>query len=177
MSRAKNVENTNNALQPSTVKIHFQCPVCSQSASLDIDKEIFEQSDSLTTVSVPRGIICEHAFHAFVDKNYQIRGYQRVDFEFKRQDILAKKKKCETNPITDFVEEKRKKLKKDIDFEQLILKKNEVIYNPDSEKEELKKTKKTLKTIYEDFWEFIPNDNEVFQRFIENDKRRIHFVL
>lgn len=176
MSRAKNIENTENALQPSTVKIHFQCPVCSQLAHLDIDKEIFEQSDSLTTISVPKGIICEHAFHAFVDKNYQIRGYQRVDFEFKQKKSLAKKE-YEKNPITELAEEEERKLKKDIDFKNLILKMNEVIFNPESDDKELKKIKQTLKTIYEDFWDFIPNDNGVFEKFIENDKRRIHFVL
>lgn len=176
MSRAKNIENTENALQPSTVKIHFQCPVCSQLAHLDIDKEIFEQSDSLTTVSVPKGIICEHAFHAFVDKNYQIRGYQRVDFEFNQKNN-PDKKEYEKNPITELAGEEKRKLKNDIDFEQLILKRNEIIFNPESDDKELRKIKKTLKAIYEDFWDFIPNDNEEFQKLIENDKRRIHFVL
>jgi len=32
--------------------------------------------------------------------------------------------------------------------------------------------KKTLKEIYNEFWEFIEEDNKKFQKFIINDKRR-----
>jgi hypothetical protein len=36
----------------------------------------------------------------------------------------------------------------------------------------------TLQEIYEEFWEFIDDNNEVFQRFIVDDKdRRMHFKM
>ncbi|MFO7797869.1 MAG: hypothetical protein R6W84_17140, partial [Promethearchaeia archaeon] len=31
---------------------------------------------------------------------------------------------------------------------------------------------RSLKEIYEDFWDFIDNDNEIFMEFIINDERR-----
>ena len=33
----------------------------------------------------------------------------------------------------------------------------------------------TLKDIYEEFWEFIDEDNEEFSEFIENDARRRNY--
>ena len=36
-------------------------------------------------MSIARGLVCEHQFQAFVDKQFKVRGYQRVDFEFESQ--------------------------------------------------------------------------------------------
>jgi hypothetical protein len=58
------------------------CPECSISEELQIPKKIINQSKQLTTVSIPSNLICEHSFQVFIDKNFHIRGYQKVDFDF-----------------------------------------------------------------------------------------------
>ena len=68
--------------------IIITCPQCTQKKKLKIPVQVINQAKQLTTISVPSGICCEHGFQAFVDKNFKIRGYQRVDFEFSKMEIL-----------------------------------------------------------------------------------------
>ncbi|MFX1329300.1 MAG: hypothetical protein ACFE91_14315 [Promethearchaeota archaeon] len=110
-----------------------------------------------------------------MDNNFQIRGYQKVDLELNRKnsEILR-------NGVKAFkpIEEKNENL-----FKELMLEGDTVKYVPlDSdkmvekrilnEKVELKSKKMTLKEIYEEFWEFITKDNEIFLEFIKQDNRR-----
>jgi hypothetical protein len=62
--------------------IRVVCPTCAKKKELKIPSKIINQSKQLTTVSIPSGAVCEHSFQSFVDKNFKIRGYQKVDFEF-----------------------------------------------------------------------------------------------
>ncbi|MFX1444009.1 MAG: hypothetical protein ACFFHV_11385 [Promethearchaeota archaeon] len=59
----------------------IKCPLCSLKKKLKIPLKIINQSKLLTTISVPRGLICDHNFQAFIDKNFTVRGYQNVDFD------------------------------------------------------------------------------------------------
>ena len=63
-------------------KIEFICPVCKAKKFLKIPNSVIAEAKQLTTMSIAKGLVCDHQFQAFVDKNFQIRGYQRVDFEF-----------------------------------------------------------------------------------------------
>ena len=63
------------------------CPSCKAEKELLISESIISQSKNLTTISIQKDEICEHHFQAFVDKDFKIRGYQKVDFE-----IVSKKK-------------------------------------------------------------------------------------
>jgi hypothetical protein len=62
--------------------IRVVCPTCNERKELKIPSKIINQSKTLTTVSIPSGAVCEHSFQSFVDKNFKVRGYQKVDFEF-----------------------------------------------------------------------------------------------
>ena len=62
--------------------IRVVCPTCNKRKELKIPSKIINQSKQLTTVSIPSGAVCEHSFQSFVDKNFKVRGYQKVDFEF-----------------------------------------------------------------------------------------------
>ncbi len=44
----------------------------------------------MTTVSIQKDEICEHHFQAFIDKDFRIRGYQKVDFEIESKRKLPK---------------------------------------------------------------------------------------
>ncbi|MFX1313846.1 MAG: hypothetical protein ACFFHD_14750, partial [Promethearchaeota archaeon] len=54
---------------------------------LNIPIKIINESKQLTTISIPSGLNCEHSFQAFIDKNFQVRGYQIVDFEFSKMEL------------------------------------------------------------------------------------------
>ena len=67
--------------------IHVVCPSCKSKKDLNIPTKIINQAKQLTTVSIPSGAVCEHGFQAFVDKNFSVRGYQKVDFEFYKMEF------------------------------------------------------------------------------------------
>ena len=67
--------------------IHVVCPSCKSKKDLRIPTKIINQAKQLTTVSIPSGAVCEHGFQAFVDKNFKVRGYQKVDFEFYKMEF------------------------------------------------------------------------------------------
>jgi len=68
-------------------EIKIRCPECSTDKKLMIPKKVIDQSKQLTTISIPSKLCCEHSFQAFVDKNFIVRGYQKVDFEFSHMEF------------------------------------------------------------------------------------------
>lgn len=125
------------------MKVKFVCPTCKNSKEIAIPNY---STNHLVTVSIPKGMICDHHFQAFIDKNYSIRGYQKVDIVLKEQVIESK----------------------------LETQKNDQEYN-EVDRENIEPNFKkilSLKDIYDEFWEFIDNDNLLFTDFIKNDGRR-----
>lgn len=68
--------------------LKFICPVCKAEKKLTFSKSIINESKTLTTISIQRNEICEHHFQAFVDKNFRVRGYQKVDFELVSNNVF-----------------------------------------------------------------------------------------
>lgn len=64
------------------------CPTCKNKKELNIPSKVINQAQHLTTISIPLGIVCKHGFQAFVDKNFIVRGYQKVDFEFSHMEFF-----------------------------------------------------------------------------------------
>jgi hypothetical protein len=167
------------------INIQFICPVCKSEKELSINKSIINQAKQLTTISIPRNKICQHHFQAFVDKNFKVRGYQKVDFTFdsdsiddksifvynvKRDDNkLFKNLKMKANYI-EYCPEDAEKHKREIqDKNNRQKKKNET---SKVKKLRIEKKEMTLEEIYEQFWEFIDDDNREFREFIIKDQRR-----
>jgi len=151
-----------------SAKIQFICPVCKSEKALDFPKSVITNAKGLTTMSIAKGLVCKHQFQAFVDKNYMVRGYQRVDFEFEKTKTKEKNLQYRTSKLED------KEL-----FENLILEGNYLEYKPNRKnlpKSETvikpKEKSKSLKELYDEFWEFIDEKNEIFSEFIKNDDRR-----
>ncbi|MBD3195282.1 MAG: hypothetical protein GF317_09520 [Candidatus Lokiarchaeota archaeon] len=178
-----------------SVSISFVCPVCKEKKELEFPKSAVDQAKNLTTISIPKGLICKHHFQAFVDKNYIVRGYQKVDYQFKRKPTQYKKNlpskvkddKDLFNHIIregNYVEYYPNKLKKIKSYEEKNKAKNikpqekTSLFNKETQKiEEVSQSKeeapeRTLKEVYEDFWDYIDDDNEDFREFIYNDPRR-----
>ena len=153
----------------SNVKI--TCPVCKVYKELKFPKSVINKARQLTTISLPKGLICDHHFQAFVDKNFIVRGYQKVDFEFEPKKSLKPKADVKLFNEND-----------DGLFEDLIFEGNYVEFNPKRKKNrdsrpppittEKNKGKRSLKDVYDEFWEFINDNNVEFKEFIEKDKRR-----
>jgi len=75
------------------------CPKCKTNKELKIPRKVVNQSKKLTTISIPSGLCCEHSFQSFIDKNFKIRGYQNVDFEFSKMELY------ESNEVEGIVQD------------------------------------------------------------------------
>lgn len=64
------------------------CPKCKSKKDIRIPIHVINQAKQLTTISIPSGTTCKHSYQAFVDKNFKVRMYQPVDFEFSKVEIL-----------------------------------------------------------------------------------------
>lgn len=62
-----------------TVKVPLECPICKKKGSISLKKNRFPEEKRLLTLSINQGIICDHHFQAFIDRNFKVRGYQKVD--------------------------------------------------------------------------------------------------
>jgi hypothetical protein len=63
-------------------KIDIRCPVCSEWKKLDIpDDAVDESTKGLLTINVTAGMICEHSFIVYVDKNLIVRDCFVADFK------------------------------------------------------------------------------------------------
>ena len=125
---------------------------------------------------MPKGLVCDHHFQAFIDKNFAVRGYQKVDFEFENKEDQKKHADIQLFSGSD-----------DELFDNLILEGNYVGYRPDVKDNNVLKQKsndsknheckRSLKSIYNEFWEFIDDNNSEFKEFISKDKRRLKLKL
>ncbi len=62
------------------------CPTCKSQKKIEIPNELIYDADNIVTISVPKGLICEHTFHAFIDRDFEVRGYQLADLELPNAD-------------------------------------------------------------------------------------------
>jgi len=165
------------AIQHQIIKVPTICPICKSKKSLEIPDSILNKNSNLTTISLPSGLMCNHHFQIFLDKNFKIRGYQKVDFEIKLRNNHEENDslKDSITIINDDGELYRNLLVDGnyLEFQGVKLhnitdKKSKI------DKNILKKEMITLQDIYEEFWDFIDHDNPKFEKFILKDKRRIN---
>lgn len=60
-------------------KISVKCKVCGRSGAVSLPPEFYVVSRGLKNLLVLPGVVCPHAFLAFVDSQFKVRGYQSVD--------------------------------------------------------------------------------------------------
>jgi len=95
-------------------EILVRCPICNkENRKLRLPVKIINQSKQLTTVSIPSGLNCDHSFQAFVDKNFVVRGYQTVDFEFSKMELYESR--------VDVLEEKEDSDVEENDFTSMTI--------------------------------------------------------
>ncbi|MFX0011177.1 MAG: hypothetical protein ACFE9R_12735 [Candidatus Hermodarchaeota archaeon] len=135
-------------------KVQIVCPICKVKEIITLPSRIIRNTTHLTTVSIPKGKVCKHHFQIFVDKAFNIRGYQKVDFE-----LPASKKTTQKN--------------------KRIFTNGFNLYRSHNEHESnlncsMNERGGKLRKIYEAFWEVIDDENEEFKKFIHKDKRRMN---
>lgn len=81
-----------NELISQTVPI--TCPTCNFKKDIHVPSNILKKS-GLTTISIPKDTICDHHFQIFLDKDFKVRGYQKVDFELMDQIIKVTHFNCQ----------------------------------------------------------------------------------
>ena len=154
--------------------IEVICPVCKAKKVIQIPKSIVNQASQLTTISVPQDKVCQHHFQLFIDKNFSIRGYQKVDYQLNSEEIKKDKRLLPSykdhfiNSLDLYHSIKSdKKTSKYIPDNSGYKKRTSIFEENFNNKNNM-----TLEEIYEEFWEFIDDNNEIFQKFIIKDKTR-----
>ena len=103
-----------------TNKIQVICPICNTRDIVGIPPSSINKKSKLTTISVHKGLICPHHFQFFMDNNFQIRGYQKVDLELNNANATKLR-----NGVKAFNLNENKK--NDL-FEQLIIEGDSIKY-------------------------------------------------
>lgn len=153
-------------------KVRVICPVCKISGEVGVPEEKVLNNNSTTTISVPAGLICEHHFQAFLDRNFAVRGYQRVDVDLAEINNSVNKVAQESEFVFPPLEVSNYPQNGATyeDFENCI----KELYRKQQagEFEPIDNKPKTLREIYLDFRVLIPDNNKEFSQFIEKDPYR-----
>ncbi|MFO7795053.1 MAG: hypothetical protein ACQERB_03645 [Promethearchaeati archaeon] len=186
----KNCTNPIKSHMDDFVKVIFVCPICKKKKEVVLPKNAINQTKGLSTLSIHKELVCEHTFQAYIDKNYKIRGYQKVDFELKSRNNIEKhntqnlneNEKLLNNLLIEgnYLEYQPKNMNQKINNKDFHTDKNhhnkihtnENISIMEGNKKLLKIKPKSLEEIYEDFKEFIDEENVYFKVFIQNDESR-----
>ncbi len=138
-------------------KVQIICPICKSKEIVNLPLKIINTSAHLSTVSIPKGKVCNHHFQIFIDKAFNIRGYQKVDFELEMNKNLLIDSK---NAFMNGLELYKKNPKRNIPKKTAKFCSSE------------EQTDRIIRSIYKEFWEIIDDDNEMFRKYILKDKNR-----
>ena len=66
-------------------KILIKCPICKKSTEFEIPPQfldiIITNPRGVANISIRKGLICPHHFMMVMDKNGDIRGYEKIDID------------------------------------------------------------------------------------------------
>ena len=63
-------------------KVEIRCPICSKWEKIEIADDATEKiSKGLIAINIAAGMVCEHSFIAYVDKNLTVRDCLVADFK------------------------------------------------------------------------------------------------
>ncbi|MFX1398573.1 MAG: DUF2341 domain-containing protein [Promethearchaeota archaeon] len=63
--------------------VQVACPRCRAMKEINLPENLVTETSTITTVSVPKNLICEHPFMFFLDRHFEIRGYESVDYQIR----------------------------------------------------------------------------------------------
>ncbi len=71
-------------------KLEVRCPSCSSRGYIEIsEKEVEKAARGVFAVNVSEGIVCEHSFVAYIDKNLTVRDTFIADFQLELPEITS----------------------------------------------------------------------------------------
>ncbi len=70
-----------------TTNVQIACPQCFTKKRITLPNKLIQESSHLITVSIPVKFMCDHGFQVFIDKQFQIRGYQSTDYDITEIEI------------------------------------------------------------------------------------------
>lgn len=72
-------------------KIFVVCPICDKKNNVPVPIDIITAKESgATSVYIPAGVVCEHEFYAYVDKNFSVRDYLTIELSLMDEAKKAK---------------------------------------------------------------------------------------
>ena len=81
----------NNSKQIQNFKeITIECPYCKKKKNYIIPKEISTKKKHLYAIYFPKGSNCQHGIQAYVDNDFKVRVYQKIDFEWSKKQLNDK---------------------------------------------------------------------------------------
>jgi hypothetical protein len=76
------VKNKNQTFQEESFNhVELKCPMCETQKTLKIPSNIFNPSQKMTTINIPKELVCDHGFQILIDKDFTITRYQIVNYE------------------------------------------------------------------------------------------------
>ncbi|MFX0071662.1 MAG: hypothetical protein ACFFAO_11280, partial [Candidatus Hermodarchaeota archaeon] len=161
--------------EASKKEVKIVCPLCKNSKTIKLPKSVIHPTKPLTTVTVPKGEVCEHLIIASIDKDFKVRGYQKTDYELTKdaQKTIPQRKEPKKEERAQNIArglESLRTYRKSLSAESK--EPNQPIEAKKPAEPAEKKGKMTLKEIYDEFWEFIEETNPTFRQFILGDERR-----
>lgn len=54
------------------------CPYCQKSGFINLHS--IELTKSISCIKLNKNTLCEHQIHIYIDKNYVVRGYEKIDY-------------------------------------------------------------------------------------------------
>jgi len=71
-------------------KLQIRCPSCSKNNFIEVsDDKVKNAARGLFAVNIEEGIVCEHSFVAYVDKNFVVRDTFKADFQIELPDAIS----------------------------------------------------------------------------------------
>ncbi len=74
-------KNNSELRNAKVVRIIAKCPSCKANDFIEVPDDIVNEAIGLTGITVAPGIVCEHRFLIYLDKNFAIRGSQPICYE------------------------------------------------------------------------------------------------
>ena len=71
-------------------KLEIRCPACSKRGYIEVkEEEVKSSTRGLFAVNITEGIVCEHSFVAYVDKNLTVRDTFMADFQINLPEVIS----------------------------------------------------------------------------------------
>ncbi|MFX1393649.1 MAG: hypothetical protein ACFFAH_08745 [Promethearchaeota archaeon] len=75
------------------ISVQINCPSCKEKGNINVSEEILKNnSRGIVAVNIGKGMICEHSFITYLDKNLAVRDYFIVDFNVAIPEMALPKK-------------------------------------------------------------------------------------